>query len=644
MRLLDTHTGTFVWINSPSEVRYAILSHTWSSEGEQSYQDLLKIQEAHSNEDPASPGASVLDDPAVSDKIRGACVAAREDGYRLVWIDSCCIDQSSSAELSEAINSMFEWYRLASVCYAYLADVEDDDDFLAEGSQFACSRWHTRGWTLQELIAPLHVVFLSQRWHAFGTKTTLATHLERITGIDCEVLTGEAALDIVSVARRMSWAAKRQTTRPEDEAYALMGIFGVSLPTIYGEGRRAFLRLQEEILRTIPDQSILAWRSLLTPTKTLPNGGWGLLAHGPADFEHAADITPISDEDFASRLGVRDVSLLPDLYHVLTPHGVRTRFYAAHARHLEGRAAFLGCPARVGTSETKSESPYDYCAILPCQDAHARLVALPLYTPANPGTPGLLVGTCRGNYLHCAFTARTFALELADILDCQSMFAVMELCVQFAFAPAHAHAAAGKPTWACSAANWTRLALEPYPWCLSVLEKQTYSLAYTAPASPKAHERRHVHILDLRNEGHSEASDGVSIHVEFFWGKRPDGAYIVPAFRVLYHSEPSVDMPSGTRAANISHAPNAGLLLSCVCGGEAAHSHLSLIGSQEVAWGHFEIQQRCDVGAGAMRLTLAREHRLGEAPSSKFWLTIELSGAFFDGQVPPLEIEDNIVV
>ncbi|KAI0833582.1 HET-domain-containing protein [Trametes gibbosa] len=610
MRLLDTRTGAFVWINDSSDVRYAILSHTWSPNGEQSYQDLLKIQEAHSQQDQEPSELSLLDDPTLSYKIRGACAAAREDGYTLMWIDSCCIDQSSSAELSEAINSMFAWYRLASVCYAYLADVEDDDDFLQAGSQFACSRWHTRGWTLQELIAPLLVVFLSQRWNAFGTKATLADHLEHITGIDREVLTGSAALETVSVARRMSWAAKRKTTRLEDEAYALMGIFGVSLPTIYGEGRRAFLRLQEEILRTIPDQSILAWRCYLTRTKSLPSGGWGLLAYVPADFEHAADITPISDEDFASRLGVHDVSLLPGLYYALTPHGIRTRFYAAHAQHLETRPAFLGCAARDSALETKGGSAYDYCAILPCQDGNGRLVALPLYVSATPGTPGLLVGTCREDYAHCAFTARTFALELEDVRGCLSAFAVMELCVQFAFAPVHAHgASSSQAAWGCSAAKWTQLTLAPYPWCFSVLEKQRYTLSHNAPARPKAHERRHLHVLELRNQNPPGTGDLVTVHVEFVWHKLPEGAHVVPAFRVLYHRERRVSLHHRARAVTDGSKPPGvflGSLLSCVCGAETAHSHLSLMGSQEIAWAHFELQHAADVGPGAMHLTLAR--------------------------------------
>ncbi|EIW51966.1 uncharacterized protein TRAVEDRAFT_86424, partial [Trametes versicolor FP-101664 SS1] len=191
-------------------------------------------------------------------KIKGFCRVAREAGFRLAWNDTCCIDKTSSAELSEAINSMYEWYRLSDMCYVYLADVPDGD-IARRGSDFRGSSWHTRGWTLQELIAPEFVVFLTQTWCFLGTKMSLASALARTSGIDFDILVGRARPDSVSVARRMSWAAKRATTRVEDRAYSLMGIFGIHMPPIYGEGEKAFIRLQEEILKTTPDQSIFVW-------------------------------------------------------------------------------------------------------------------------------------------------------------------------------------------------------------------------------------------------------------------------------------------------------------------------------------------------------------------------------------------------
>ncbi|KAI0357652.1 HET-domain-containing protein [Trametes cingulata] len=251
-RFLDTSTGQFRFIHDAATVRYAILSHTWRSPEE-------------GGEHTAAAGPSILSHPRLSAKIKEFCRVAREAGYDLVWIDSCCIDKSSSAELSEAINSMFEWYGRADVCCVYLADVPDGDDVMGANCDFRRSLWHRRGWTLQELIAPKRVVFFSCSWGFLGTKAGLAPLLEKITGVDAAVLTGMTPLHSISVARRMSWASARMTTLVEDEAYALMGIFGVQISPIYGERSYAFVRLQEEIIRTIPDQSIFAWESLRKP-------------------------------------------------------------------------------------------------------------------------------------------------------------------------------------------------------------------------------------------------------------------------------------------------------------------------------------------------------------------------------------------
>ena len=156
---------------------------------------------------------------------------------------------------------MYSWYRGAIICYAYLPDVPSDEDPRAPGSSFRRSRWFTRGWTLQELIAPRRVVFLFRDWKILGTKYSLADVLVEITGIWDEVLAGNLPLRSVSVATRMSWASNRETTRVEDEAYSLLGIFDITMTPVYGEGERAFRRLQEEILKRIPDQSLFAWGS-----------------------------------------------------------------------------------------------------------------------------------------------------------------------------------------------------------------------------------------------------------------------------------------------------------------------------------------------------------------------------------------------
>ena len=222
-------------------------------------------------------------------------------------------DKSSSAELTEAINSMFRWYRQSELCYVYLADVSTN---LAKEPadlgivQFSNSRWFTRGWTLQELLAPEGVIFFATDWKFFGTKTKekptsryahrlLDSVIAQATGIDLEALQfGDFRTS--SIATRMSWASRRQITRIEDMAYCLLGIFDVNMPLLYGEGNKAFLRLQEEIMKTSTDTSIFAWEN--QPVKsalgTLVKRGWlevaefsSFLAPSPAHFANAAGIS-----------------------------------------------------------------------------------------------------------------------------------------------------------------------------------------------------------------------------------------------------------------------------------------------------------------------------------------------------------------
>lgn len=193
----------------------------------------------------------------------------------LQWIDTCCIDKSSSAELSEAINSMFRWYQDARICYVYLPDVRNKTESSHETS-FKKSRWSTRGWTLQELLAPEIVVFFSHDWSEIGTKATLAELISVITGID-----SLSRFEGACVAQQMSWASKGQTTRIEDQSYCLMGLLGVNMPIIYGEGEGAFLRLQMAIVAEDNDESLFAWRD--TPLMS------GLLASRPASFEESGN-------------------------------------------------------------------------------------------------------------------------------------------------------------------------------------------------------------------------------------------------------------------------------------------------------------------------------------------------------------------
>jgi hypothetical protein len=194
-------------------------------------------------------------------KILKACLRARSDDLHYLWVDTNCIDKTSSAELSEAINSMYAWYRNASVCYAYLMDVPSDmeEKCDASNSRFRRSRWFKRGWTLQELLAPKNVVFFSRDWTEIGRKDTMTKLLEEITGIRANYLLQLEGIDGASIAQRMSWVSNRSTSRPEDIAYCMLGIFDVNMPLIYGEGSKAFVRLQEEIIKISDDHSIFAW-------------------------------------------------------------------------------------------------------------------------------------------------------------------------------------------------------------------------------------------------------------------------------------------------------------------------------------------------------------------------------------------------
>jgi hypothetical protein len=218
---------------------YAILSHKWGAT-EVTFKDL-------------TDGTSKSKASGYS-KIQFCRKQARRDGLQYFWIDTCCIDKSSSAELSEAINSMFRWYQEAARCYVYLSDVSTEDrkasDVSAKctwESAFRASKWFTRGWTLQELLAPISVEFYSQEGKSLGNKTTLGQQIHEITGIPISALQG-SELSQFSSNQIFGWAKNRQTTREEDWVYSLLGIFGISMPIIYGEGRKnAVRRLTKEM-------------------------------------------------------------------------------------------------------------------------------------------------------------------------------------------------------------------------------------------------------------------------------------------------------------------------------------------------------------------------------------------------------------
>jgi hypothetical protein len=250
MRLLKLEDGgefSLIEFIGDKIPRYAILSHTWEADDEEvTFKDLMK---------------GTNKSKAGYQKIRFCGKQAATDKLQYFWMDTCCINKSSSAELSEAINSMFRWYRDANKCYVYLSDVSfsgsiKNDQFSQQTWEpaFQKSRWFTRGWTLQELIAPASVEFFSVEGERLGDKKSLERQIHEITGIAPQALQG-GPLSHFNVNERMSWATKRETKREEDAAYSLLGIFDIHMPLIYGEGRKKALgRLHKEIKESLNDK------------------------------------------------------------------------------------------------------------------------------------------------------------------------------------------------------------------------------------------------------------------------------------------------------------------------------------------------------------------------------------------------------
>lgn len=269
MRLLSSYTADGLRLQDfvGDVPEYAILSHKWK-DGEVSYHDVAKYDYAEHK------GYG---------KLLNACQRAAEDGFEWIWVDTCCIDKSSSAELSEAINSMYDWYASAVVCYALLDDYDE---------QYGLShcRWFSRGWTLQELIAPRSVEFYDNTWTEIGTKRSLKDAIATITGINMAVLDG-AHPSKCTFAERMSWMCGRKTTREEDIAYCLLGLCDVNMPLLYGEGaKKAFFRLQEEILSATEDHTLLMWdHRALSATNTAD--GDTILAPTPGLFKRIGDLS-----------------------------------------------------------------------------------------------------------------------------------------------------------------------------------------------------------------------------------------------------------------------------------------------------------------------------------------------------------------
>src|ERR1700753_633391 len=237
--LLRSETGKFSFtkefVDGDPIPAYAILSHTWGPDTEEvTFEDIRN-----------GTGEKKLG----YEKIQFCGEQARQDGLQYFWVDTCCINKANYVELQHAINSMFRWYRNATRCYVFLSDVPStntNSNPRSRDSKFWKSRWFTRGWTLQELLAPRSVEFFSQEGQRLGNKDSLEEQTSEITRIPVKALRGD--LSQFSNDEKRKWAAKRETTIEEDQVYCLLGIFDTFLPLIYGEGKEyAWSRLQDEI-------------------------------------------------------------------------------------------------------------------------------------------------------------------------------------------------------------------------------------------------------------------------------------------------------------------------------------------------------------------------------------------------------------
>lgn len=305
MRFLNTRTLKFEQIPDSElhleENQYAILSHRWGADNDEvSFEDVQTSTEFSSKKG--------------FNKIREFCKVAISENCRYGWVDTCCINKGDAVELSEAINSMYQWYKGSKICIAYLEDVPQ--------KQLTDSQWFDRGWTLQELISLKAVTFFDHDWNIIGTKLNLIADLSRKTSIPKKILSHTTQPSSCSVAQRMSWAASRKTKRVEDRAYSLMGLFDINMPMIYGEREKAFLRLQQQIIQRSKDESIFAW-DMESPDAARTYSG--LFAPSPSAFANCSNIIQIQ----GSR-GFSETNGELSLWTTLLPRSLETSFAALH--------------------------------------------------------------------------------------------------------------------------------------------------------------------------------------------------------------------------------------------------------------------------------------------------------------------------
>ncbi|KAL1948361.1 hypothetical protein VTO73DRAFT_12436 [Trametes versicolor] len=336
MRLLHTPTGAFHWFDDPEDVAYAVVSYVWNQD-EQSYQDILNIQSSPST---ANQKSTFLSDPRLSSTIRHACKIAANAGHHGT-------DTLVPASASPTCPT----------------------------SPPPTPRAEPLPIPRQHLVhGPPNLVFLARDWTVLGTKTTLALALADTSGVDRAVLRGDARAQDVSVARRMCWASRRQG----DAAYALplAGLFGVRVDVGWGEGPRAFVRLQEEIARASNDQSIFAWhyhRGHAHPD--------GLFAFSPCYFARSGCVSPITSDILAARLGL--VGELNDCLPRAAFSSALTMRLPLIPHHIETYSPTTALYEVFGVS-----ARFEHVAALRCADERGQLVVLTLDRPPGAHTGG----------------------------------------------------------------------------------------------------------------------------------------------------------------------------------------------------------------------------------------------------------------
>lgn len=313
MRFLDTSagcSGTLIFKDvAESDLagpQYAILSHRWGADA-----DEVTYLDVHGSIDTSRKRGHA--------KLVKFCKEASKVGCIYGWADTCCIKKEDSSELTEAINSMYRWYQRSHKCIVYLHDVTRE--------AMMDSDWFTRGWTLQELIGASEAYFFDRDWERFGTKSELLARLSIKTRIPETVLSDSRNVSTCSVAQILSWAAGRKTKRDEDIAYSLLGILGVTMDSRYGEGTKAFVRLQQAIMHKGKDESMFAWAmEQEKPT--------GLFAPSPDSYSECTDVLKTRGSlGFSESNGELSIKLK------ILPHGMETYY------------AILNC--RKGTSTDK---------------------------------------------------------------------------------------------------------------------------------------------------------------------------------------------------------------------------------------------------------------------------------------------------